>query len=100
MNERKYFAVSLKHLYPWKFGDRLCLWGYKRTKDNEERCFGGYTECVENAELYSIEEFCGAYNKMNEILDRLNKRKDSGDVVVFLGLVIMYILGCITGGML
>lgn len=63
MNERKYFAVSLKHLYPWKFGDKLCLWGYKRTKDNEERCFGGYTECVENAELYSIEEFCGAYNK-------------------------------------
>lgn len=63
MSERKYFAVSLKHLYPWKFGDRLCLWGYKRTQDNEDRCFCGYTECIENAELYTIEEFCGTYNK-------------------------------------
>lgn len=63
MSERNYFAVSLKHLYPWKFGDRLCLWGHKRTADNEERCFAGYTECIERAELYTIEEFCGAYNK-------------------------------------
>lgn len=44
MSERNYYAVSLKHLYPWKFGDKLCLWGYKRTKDNEERCFAGYIE--------------------------------------------------------
>ncbi len=63
MNERKYFAVSLKHLYPWKFGDRLCLWGYKRTQDDEERCFCGYTGFIEEAELYTIEEFCGNYNK-------------------------------------
>ena len=42
MSERKYFVLSLKHLFPWKLGQPLCLWGYKRTADNEPRCFGGY----------------------------------------------------------
>ena len=65
MNERKYFVVSLKHLYPWKYGERLCLWGYKRTKDNEERCFSGYNGNFKTSELYSISEFTAKYNENN-----------------------------------
>lgn len=57
MNERKYIAVSVKHSDGYPF----VLWGYHRTKDNEKRCFAGYTEDVNNAELYTIEEFKEAY---------------------------------------
>ena len=63
MSERNYYAVSLKHLYPWKFGDKLCLWGYKRTKDNKKHYFTKYTKSLKNTDLYTIEEFCGTYNK-------------------------------------
>lgn len=58
MSERKYIAISLKHsdgYYPF------VLWGYHRTQDDEERCFAGYTEDINNAELYTIEEFKEAY---------------------------------------
>lgn len=60
--ERKYVAISIKHTeYKWKFGNPCVLWGYKRTKDDEERCFAGYTEDVKCAELYSAEEFIEQY---------------------------------------
>lgn len=56
--ERKYIAVSIKHTeYRWKFGKPLVLWGYKRTADNEERCFAGYTEYPGKCERYAIGEF-------------------------------------------
>lgn len=57
MNERKYIAISVKHSNGYPF----VLWGYHRTKDNEERCFADYTEDINKAELYSIEEFKEAY---------------------------------------
>lgn len=57
-NARKYIAISIKHTeYKWKFGIPCTLWGYKRTDDNEERCFAGYTDNVNNAELYAIDDF-------------------------------------------
>lgn len=52
-DDRKYLAISLKHSD--KFPDML--WGHRRTKDDEERCYSDYTTNVDNAELYSIEEF-------------------------------------------
>lgn len=63
MGERKYYVLSLKHLYPWKFGETLCLWGYKRTNDNEDRCYGGYSDDIQRAELYSSEEFLKNYGR-------------------------------------
>ena len=58
MNERKYFAISIKHTdKKWKFGKPLWLWGRKRTEDNEERCFSGYTEYPNRAELYSLQDW-------------------------------------------
>lgn len=63
MGERKYFVLSLKHLYPWKFGETLCLWGSKRTNDNEDRCYGGYSGDIQRAELYSSEEFLKYYER-------------------------------------
>lgn len=56
-DDRKYLAISLKHSD--KFPDTL--WGHRRTKDDEERCYSGYTTNVDNAELYSIEEFKEKY---------------------------------------
>lgn len=53
--------MSLKHLYPWKYGEKLCLWGNRRTKDDEERCYGGYSDKLDRAELYSIDEFLKGY---------------------------------------
>ena len=56
-NERKYIAISIKHTgEKWKPGKPCVLWGYKRTRDNEKRCFGGYTERLENAELYAVDD--------------------------------------------
>lgn len=54
MNERKYIAISLKHSDGYPF----VLWGYHRTEDDEERCFAGYTEDVNKAELYTIFPGC------------------------------------------
>ncbi len=57
MNERKYVAVSIKHsAYKWRYGAPMCLWGH-RTKDDEERSFGGYTMYPNNAELYSLKDW-------------------------------------------
>lgn len=62
MSDRKYIAISIKHTkYKWRFGKPCALWGYKRTKDEEKRCFAGYTEDVNSAELYSVDEFIRAY---------------------------------------
>jgi hypothetical protein len=41
------------------------LWGYKRTNDDEERCFGGYNGDPNTSELYSIDEFVAKYNENN-----------------------------------
>lgn len=58
MNVRKYIAISIKHtIYGWKFGKPFVLWGFKHTKDNEERCFSGYTEYFNKAERYALGEF-------------------------------------------
>lgn len=57
MAERNLVAVSIKHtIYGWKFGMPCWLWG-SRTKDEEKRSFGGYTQYPNNAEAYSLEEW-------------------------------------------
>ena len=70
MNERKYVAVSIKHsAYKWRYGNPLCLWGH-RTKDDEKRCFAGYTMYPNNAEVYSLKDWhesgYGSIIKMDE----------------------------------
>jgi hypothetical protein len=53
-NERNLVAVSIKHTeWKWKFGMPMVLWGH-RTKDDEKRSFGGYTQYPNNAEVYSL----------------------------------------------
>ena len=60
--KRQFYAISIKHTeYKWSFGKPCVLWGHRRTNDNEERCYAGYTEDTHCAELYSIEEFIGKY---------------------------------------
>jgi len=57
-NERNLLAVSIKHTeYRWKYGKPCTLWGYKRTQDNEKRCFSGYTGVPSEAELYSLRDW-------------------------------------------
>ena len=57
MAERNLVAVSIKHTeWKWKFGMPCVLWG-QRTKDEEKRSFGGYTQYPNRAEVYSIEEW-------------------------------------------
>ena len=58
--ERKYLAVSIKHTeYKWKLGKPCWLWGH-RTKDDEERSFGGYTQYPNNAEVYSLQDWANS----------------------------------------
>lgn len=58
MDERRYYAVSIKHsIDGWKFGKPLTLWGWKRTEEGEERCYSGYTENPDKAELYALGDF-------------------------------------------
>ena len=58
MGKRKYIAISVKHTKDkWKFGDPCVLWGWKQTKDDEPRCFSGYTEYLSKAERYDIDDF-------------------------------------------
>ena len=62
MSERKYVALSIKHTeYRWKYGKPCTLWGWRRTADEEKRCFSGYTAYLDKAELYSIDEFIAQY---------------------------------------
>ncbi len=57
MGERNLVAVSIKHTeWRWKFGMPCWLWGH-RTKDEEERSWGGYTQYPNHAEVYSLEEW-------------------------------------------
>lgn len=96
MDERNLVAVSIKHtIYGWKFGMPCWLWG-SRTKDEEKRSFGGYTQYPNNAEVYSLEEwqesgygagdvckvdepvqmcigFCKKYKKYDTVLVPLNQ---------------------------
>ena len=63
MNERNLVAVSIKHTeYRWKFGKPCILWGH-RTKDDENRSFGGYTQFPNNAEVYSLEDWANSNYK-------------------------------------
>lgn len=56
-SKRNLVAVSIKHtIYAWKFGKPCILWG-RRTKDDEKRSFGGYTQFPNDAELYSLREW-------------------------------------------
>lgn len=56
-NERNLLAISIKHTaYKWRFGMPCVLWG-RRTKDEEKRCFGGYTRFPKKAELYSLDDW-------------------------------------------
>lgn len=57
--DRKYLAVSIKHSYvDWKTKEQvLYFWGYKRTQDNEPRCFCDYTLDPDQAELYSLDDW-------------------------------------------
>lgn len=71
MNERKYLAISIKHTeHGWKFGKPCVLWGYKRTADDEKRCFADYTQFPNKAELYSLQDWrnsgYGSIIKMDE----------------------------------
>ena len=63
MSERNLVAVSIKHTeYRWKFGKPCILWGH-RTKDDEKRSFGGYTQFPNNAEVYSLEDWANSSYK-------------------------------------
>lgn len=60
LDERKYVAISIKHS-EHDNGKIPVLWGSRRTKDNEERCFSGYTCDIEICELYALGEFQKSY---------------------------------------
>lgn len=69
MDERKYYAVSIKHsINGWKYGKPLVLWGWKRSNDGEERCYAGYTLYPDKAELYALGDFTAhGYNNWGGI---------------------------------
>lgn len=88
LDERKYLAVSLKHSDKFPY----VLWGYKRTKDDEKRCYSDYTTDINKAELYSIEEFEKAYGNhfgvfnyspisVRELKEKFKKLKKKYDTV-------------------
>ena len=55
--ERRYFLVSIKHSEYPKNRKRLVLWGYAgKTPDDERRCFSGYCENPDFAEVYSLSD--------------------------------------------
>ena len=57
-SDRNLVAISIKHtVHHWVFGKPCCLWGNRRTKDEEKRCFGGYTLYPDEAELYSLADW-------------------------------------------
>lgn len=57
VDNRNLIAISIKHSeYRWKFGMPCWLWGH-RTKDDERRCFSGYTQYPHHAEVYSLKEW-------------------------------------------
>ncbi|MEG1954095.1 MAG: hypothetical protein RR115_07675 [Hydrogenoanaerobacterium sp.] len=60
MTDRKYVAISIKHS-TYDESPVPILWGKKRTLDNEERCFSGYTQDINKCELYSLEDFQKSY---------------------------------------
>lgn len=83
--ERKYLAVSIKHTeYKWKFGMPCVLWGH-RTREDEPRSFGGYTQYPEEAELYSLEEFREKYGGCEWILSACRWMKLDSPVKMEIG---------------
>lgn len=65
--ERKYIAVSMKH----SSKDSFLFWGYKRTQDNEDRCYSGYTAGEENIDIEQALNDCYEKNRK-----RANKEGD------------------------
>ena len=64
MSERHYIALSIKHsIYEKRNFLEYWLWGIERTRDEEKRCFAGYTKSLERCELYAPEEFDEHYGK-------------------------------------
>lgn len=58
MDERRYYAISIKHtIYGWRFGKPCTLWGWHKTKDDEDRCWASYTQYPEKAEVYSLNDW-------------------------------------------
>ena len=39
------------------------LWGYKRTKDDEKRCYADYTVYPNKAEIYSLQDWANSSYK-------------------------------------
>ncbi len=66
-SERKYIAVSMKH----STKNCFMLWGYKRTLDQEDRCFSNYTAILDKCELYSEEEFFSHYKRYPVIDEKI-----------------------------
>jgi hypothetical protein len=58
---RKYVAISIKHSSGNLIRGRFTLWGYKRTQDDEKRCFSGYVDDIDKCEIYSLEDFRDTY---------------------------------------
>ena len=99
MSERNLVAISIKHTeYKWKLGMPCVLWGDHRTKDDEKRCFGGYTIYPNNAELYSLEDWKDCANMpwlkvdapVKLSIDLCKKYKDFDTVLVLLEDYIKY----------
>lgn len=63
MNElRHYIAISIKHSVYDKRDGKYILWGDRRTKDDEKRCFAGYRKDIDTCELYSLNDFQEKYS--------------------------------------
>lgn len=74
MNRRKYVAIDIEKKH-WKTKKMmLALWGDKRTKDDELRCYSGYTQDIDQCEIYSVVEFSENRNYDNGYLYRPLKR--------------------------
>ncbi|MDU3289867.1 DNA adenine methylase [Enterocloster bolteae] len=83
MKDRKYLAVSIKH----SAGTRFTLWGWERTKDEQERCFTGYLGTIDydKCELYSLEDFQKHYGHGVIKCDKRNKAPHHSYLEPFLG---------------
>lgn len=67
--ERNYVIVCNEHQ---GIAGSLLFWGYK-TKDNEERSFGGYTSDFDDCEKYTLEEIMNSDYKNIPIYGKLIK---------------------------
>ena len=81
--ERNYVICSTRHKS--MFGGFVMLFWGSRTKDNEERSFGGYTSDIEKCENYTLEELKGENYPIIEstdaFMDMINQ-KFYGDMII------------------